>query len=142
MTTMVTETVRVTIDAALETVAADLSDPMTHPEWGTEFFSTPATRVADNEITVTVPRMGGEVTMKVVADPNAGIVDLYLAPVGAPFGPPIPVRVVPNADGADVLFTLARFPGLTDEQWAEGVASMQRELGNLKSRLEGMNERG
>jgi hypothetical protein len=135
---MTTETVRVTIDVPLETVVADLSDPMTHPEWGTEFFSTPATRVAENEITTTVPRMGGEVSMKVVADVAAGNVDLYLAPIGAPFGPPLPVRVVPNADGADVLFTLARFPGLTDEQWAEGVASMQRELGNLKARLEGV----
>ena len=46
------------------------------------------------------------------------------------------MRVVPNGDGCDVLFTLARFPGTPDEAWEEGLASMQRELENLKARHE------
>jgi hypothetical protein len=45
--------------------------------------------------------------------------------------------VIRNADGVDVLFTLARFPGQSDAEWEEGLASMARELTKLKARHEG-----
>lgn len=83
-----------------------------------------------------VPRMGGKVRMRIDADVASGHIDLYLAPTGSPYGPPLPVRVVPNADGVDVLFTLARFPGQSEAEWEEGLASMARELENLKARHE------
>lgn len=137
MATLVTETVRVTIDAPFEQVASDLADPTAHPEWATEFFAGPIKAIAEDEVVVTVPRMGGEVQMKVDADVASGRIDLYLAPPGAGYGPPLPVRVIPNGGGVDVLFTLARFPGQTDGQWEEGLASMARELQNLKTRHEG-----
>lgn len=136
MTTMITETVRITIDAPLEQVSADIADPTTQHEWATEFFAGPARSVGDGEVEVTVPRMGGDARMRVDADVGSGRIDLYLAPLGAPWGPPLPVRVVPNADGVDVLFTLARFPGQSDPEWKEGLASMARELENLKARHE------
>ena len=136
MSTMTTDTVRITIEAPLPTVVDDLADPLNHPEWATEFFIGPALPAEGDEVLVTVPRMGGEVHMRVDADVATGTIDMYLAPVGAPFGPPLPVRVVPNGTGADVLFTLARMPGMSDQQWADGLVSMQRELDNLKHRLE------
>lgn len=136
MTTMITETVRITIDAPFEQVATDLADPTTHPEWGTEFFSGPAQPVGEAEAEVMVPRMGGDARMKVEAVVASGHVDIYLAPKGQPYGPPLPVRLVPNADGVDVLFTLARFPGQSDEAWGEALASMARELDGLKARHE------
>lgn len=33
MSTMITETLRATIDAPFDEVASDLADPSTHPEW-------------------------------------------------------------------------------------------------------------
>jgi hypothetical protein len=137
MSTMITETLRVTIDAPFDEVASDLADPSTHPEWGTEFFSGPARPGDDGEVLVTVPRMGGEVRSKVEADVESGTIDLYFASPGEPFGPSLPVRVIRNADGVDVLFTLARFPGQSDAEWEEGLASMARELTKLKARHEG-----
>ena len=137
MTTMITETVRITIDAPFDQVVSDLADPVTHPEWGTEFFSGPAQHAGDGEVLATVPRMGGEIHMKVDADPAAGRIDLYLAPLEASFGPPLPIRVIPNADGVDVLFTLARFAGQSDNEWEQGLVSMTRELTKLKERHEG-----
>jgi hypothetical protein len=136
MTTMVTDTVRITIDAPFDKVTSDLADPATHPEWGTEFFEGAARPGDDGEVIATVPRMGGDVRAKVDADLAAGRIDLYLAPLDAPFGPPLPVRVIPNGDGVDVLFTLIRPPGQSDPEWEEGLASMQRELANLKTRHE------
>lgn len=137
MTTMITDTVRITIDAPFDQVTADLADPSTHPEWGTEFFSGSARPGNDGDLVVTVPRMGGDVRYRVDADPEAGRIDLYLAPEGTRFGPPLPIRVIPNGDGVDVLFTLARFPGQSEQDFQEGLASMERELENLKARHEG-----
>ncbi len=67
------------------------------------------------EFTAPVPMMGGEVRHKIDADITRGILDLYFSPQGAPYGPPSPVRLVPNGDGVDVLWTLARFPGVSDQ---------------------------
>ena len=117
MATLQTQTVTVTIDAPLVQVAADLADPTTHPSWATDFYA-------------------GPVRHRIDADISRGILDLYFAPPGAPYGPPIPVRLVPNGDGVDVLWTLARFPGVSDQAWQQGLAAMARELHALKRRHE------
>jgi hypothetical protein len=36
----------------------------------------------------------------------------------------------------DVLWTLARFPGVSDQAWQQGLAAMARELQALKRRHE------
>ncbi len=136
MTTLETATVTVTIDAPLETVSADIADPSSHLEWATEFFSGSAEDKGDGTWQMNVARMGGPVLMRIDGDTALGVIDMYLAPVGAPFGAPLPVRVIPNGGGSDVLFTLTRFPDQTDQEWNEGLRSMKRELGNLKTRHE------
>ena len=72
MSTMTTDTVRITIEAPLPTVVDDLADPLNHPEWATEFFIGPALPAEGDEVLVTVPRMGGEVHMRVDADVATG----------------------------------------------------------------------
>jgi hypothetical protein len=136
MATMHTHTLTVTIDAPLAQVAADLGDPTTHPEWATEFYAGPVRPTPGGEFVATVPMMGGQVRHKIDADIARGILDLYFAPPGAPYGPPLPVRLVPNGDGVDVLWTLARFPGVSDQAWQQGLAAMARELQALKRRHE------
>ena len=136
MTTLQTHTVTVTIDAPLAQVAADLADPTTHPSWATEFYAGPVRPAAGGDFTAPVPMMGGQVRHRIDADISRGILDLYFAPLGAPYGPPIPVRLVANGDGVDVLWILARFPGVSDQAWQQGLASMTRELQALKRRHE------
>ena len=136
MSTLETATISMTINAPPESVSADLADPSSHLEWATEFFSGTAEDQGDGTWQVTVPRMGGPVLLRIDGDTTQGVIDMYLAPLGAPFGAPLPVRVVPNGDGSDVLFTLARFPNQSDEEWVEGLRSMERELTNLKARHE------
>ena len=133
MTTLTTATVRITIDAPLEQVAADLADPSRQTSWATEFFAGPAQPADDGSWIVAVPRMGGDARLKVEADIPSGHIDMYLAPLGVPYGPPLPIRIVPNGDGCDVLFTLARFPDQDDHAWQSGLDSMQRELENLRA---------
>ena len=136
MTTLPIQTVTVTINAPYETVARDLADPKTHPEWGTEFFNGPVSPGENGEVVVYSPFMAADVRFRIDADVERGIIDLYLAPVDAPFVPPLPVRLLHNGDGVDVLWTLTRFPGTPEEGWLAGIASMERELQNLKSRHE------
>lgn len=135
----VTETavISVTIDASFAKVAADLADPYTHSEWATEFIAGPA--VAGSEegtVIVPIPAMGGSTKYRVAADVERGIFDLYLAPGDAPFGPPLPVRLVPNGDGVDVLWVLGRNPKMDDAAWGAAQTSMARELESLKARHE------
>jgi hypothetical protein len=136
MATLHTHTLTVTIDAPLVKVATDLADPTTHPSWATEFYAGPVRPAGGGEFVAPVPMMGGEVRHRIDADTARGIVDLYFAPPGAAYGPPIPVRLIPNGDGVDVLWTLARFPGLSDQAWQQGLAAMARELQALKHRHE------
>jgi len=136
MSTFETTTVTVTIDAPLETISADLADPSSHLSWATEFFSDSAVDKGDGTWLMNVPRMGGPASLRIDGDTTQGVIDMYLAPEGTPFGPPLPIRVIPNGDGSDVLFTLARFPGQSDQDWTEGLQSMKRELQNLKARHE------
>ena len=136
MATLETTTLSVTIDAPFERVVADLADPTSHPEWATEFFAGPARPVSTTEAEVDVPMMGGPARLRVDADRGRGVVDVALAPGGGDYGPPIPVRVVRNGDGVDVLWTLARTPGIPDAAWEQGVAAMRRELEALRARHE------
>ena len=47
-----------------------------------------------------------------------------------------PMRVVANGDGSEVLFTIFRRPGLSDEEFAEDASAVARDLGALKRLLE------
>jgi hypothetical protein len=80
--------------------------------------------------------MGGPVLARTDARPEHGMIDLFLAPEGAPFGDALPIRVIRNGSGVDVLWTLNRPEGLPSQAWAGGLASMERELDALRARLE------
>ncbi len=134
MATFETRTLTVTIDAPLQAVAEDLANPATHPAWATDFFASQATPLAGGEVRVDVPMMGGAARMMISADVDRGLIDIYIAPAEGPYGPPLPVRIIPNGDGVDVLWTLARLPGLPQRAWEAALASMEGELGRLRDR--------
>jgi hypothetical protein len=46
------------------------------------------------------------------------------------------LRIVPNQDGCEVMFTLLRLPGMTDEQFEADAAHVARDLDALKSLME------
>lgn len=47
-----------------------------------------------------------------------------------------PMRVVPNKDGGDVVFTLFRWEGMSDEDFARDGATIAGDLARLKEILE------
>lgn len=48
------------------------------------------------------------------------------------------VRVVPNGDGSEFVFTLFQRAGMSDEQFAADRQAVERDLKTLKGLLEGM----
>ena len=49
----------------------------------------------------------------------------------------VPMRVFPNGEGAEVLLTVFRLPGMSDEKFAEDTQWVRRDLEALKAILEG-----
>jgi hypothetical protein len=47
-----------------------------------------------------------------------------------------PMRVLTDGAGSEVVFTVRRRPGMTDEQWAADVAAVTADLATLKAVLE------
>jgi hypothetical protein len=46
------------------------------------------------------------------------------------------LRVVPNGEGCEVMFTLLRLPGMTDDQFAADAAHVAKDLHALKTLME------
>jgi uncharacterized membrane protein len=47
-----------------------------------------------------------------------------------------PMRVVPNDDGSELIFTVYQRPGMSDEMFAEDAKAVTRDLERLKALLE------
>ena len=47
-----------------------------------------------------------------------------------------PMRVFPNNDGSELVFTLYRRPDMSDQEFAEDAKSVEKDLANLKTLLE------
>ena len=125
MTTFTTKTIVATIDAPFDKVAPDLAEPFTYPKWGAEFFAGPVRQDSGGGLIVRVPAKGGYVQYHVKTDFEHGIFDVFIAPLDGHFGPPLPVRLLRNGGGVDVLWTLIRFPGMPNESWEQGIATAQ-----------------
>lgn len=48
-----------------------------------------------------------------------------------------PMRVVPNGDGSEFIFTLLRQPGMSDDQFGDDAKAVANDLRTLKELLEG-----
>jgi len=47
-----------------------------------------------------------------------------------------PMRVIPDGDGAELVFTLRRLPGTSDDDFANDAAAIAHDLARLKELLE------
>jgi hypothetical protein len=77
--------------------------------------------------------------MRVVFAPanDFGVVDHVVTPLTGE-GPAVdvPLRVVPNGTGSEVMLTVFRQPGMSDAQYAADTALVHADLERLKDALE------
>jgi len=123
--------ISVPIDRPADVVYAFASDPEHLPLWAAGLGAA-IRRVGDDWI-VETPE--GAATVK-FAEPNAyGILDHV---VTLPSGVTVsnPMRIIPNGDGSECVFTLLRRPGMPAEEFLRDAALVERDLLTLKALLE------
>ncbi|MET0467874.1 MAG: SRPBCC family protein [Aeromicrobium sp.] len=121
-----------TIARSAADVYAYVSDPRTLPAWASGLSTTiehvDGEWVAESDL--------GRVTVAFVPENPYGVLDHV---VTLPDGTEVtnPLRVVPNGDGCDVVFSLFQLPGSDLDAFEADAAAVVRDLARLKALLEG-----
>lgn len=123
--------VSVSIERPPKEVFQYVSNPENLPKWATAFCRS--VRKAGDEWIVETP--DGPMTIKFVGPNGLGVLDHYVSP--AP-GVEVfnPMRVVPNGDGSEVMFTLFQPTDVSEERFAKDAAMVEHDLSTLKKVLE------
>ena len=123
MKTLRSDSQSVAIDVAPSEAFAFLADPANLPRWAVGF----ARAVRQEGEQWVVETAAGDVPVTVVADAEQGTIDfaMTVAPdtVAIAYS-----RVLPNAAGAEYVFTQFQSPGMPDEVFANQRAALTEEL--------------
>jgi hypothetical protein len=130
LTTQAT-TISVTIERPADEVYEFVRDATTFPQYTTLFKAVrpagPDEWIADTD--------QGEMPLRFAPQNSFRVLDHHVQ-----LRPDVEVlnhmRVLPNADGAEVLFTVFQRPGMSDAEFAEDWQAVQTDLQKLKSVLE------
>jgi hypothetical protein len=107
------------------------SDPVNLPRWATAFCKS----VSQSEGNWIAHTSLGPIKIRFVDRNDLGVLDHYaVLPSGVEVY--VPMRVIPNRIGSEVIFTLLRSPDMTDEKFAEDGRMVEQDLQTLKSVLE------
>jgi len=120
------------IHRSADVVYAYVTDPTKLSCWAAGLAASPLRRedgewVADSAL--------GRVVVAFVAPNDMGVAD---HDVTLPSGETItnPMRVVPNGDGCDVVFSVRRRPEMSDADFAADAGAVSRDLAVLRSIME------
>lgn len=123
------------ISVSIECHAAEVyefaSNPENLPQWAGGLSG--AIKKVDDEWIAEAPM--GTVKVNFVEKNKFGILDHDVTlSSGAKFYNPM--RVFPNNHGSEVIFTLYRQAGMSDQKFADDAGSVERDLNKLKTLLE------
>ncbi|WEX76058.1 SRPBCC family protein [Sinorhizobium numidicum] len=131
MTTMIARIIHTSIARDWREVYAFMADHEKMPLWASG-LSSGLTRDGDEWI---APGPLGTARVRFAPDNEFGVID-HLVTLDNGLEVHNALRVVPNGDGAEVMFTLLRQPNMSDEQFAADAAWVEKDLATLKSILE------
>ena len=124
-------TLSVSIQCDAHTVYEFVANPKNLPRWAKTFCRS-VTRSKGAWI-IDTPR--GAMTIRLAKKNASGILDHYLSPSpGVEVF--VPMRVVPNSQGSEVIFTLFQPPEMSDGQYANDIGLVQQDLSSLKQVME------
>ncbi len=124
-------TLSVSIACPPAAVAAFVADPRNLPQWAGGFCKS-VRQDGDRWLLETGE---GEVGLKFTGPTGHGILD-HLITLGPDLQVFVPMRVVPNEQGSEVLFTLFRGPAMTEERLSRDMALVSADLQMLKGVME------
>ena len=129
--TLTSKTLTVSIERPPGEVYAFVTDVRNLPRWATSFV-TSVRQTAEGWIAETVE---GAMGFEYVPRNDFGVLDHVVRPApGVEIH--VPMRVVPNGGGSEIIFTLVQFPGMPPEKFARDIDMVQRDLATLKRVLE------
>jgi hypothetical protein len=129
---MNSRTITCSINRPLSSVCEFASNPQNLPQWIRSFCLS----VKQCEGTWLMETATGWMEIQFVPANEYGVLDHV---VKLPDGQSIQnsMRVVPNGDGSEIMFTLFQLPEMTDEQFAKDARMVESDLLTLKDVLEG-----
>jgi hypothetical protein len=122
----------ITIDAPTGSVFTYLDDANNLPSWAPAF----ATTVQPDGDGWIVGQGDVRLGLRIVSDADSGTVDLRVTPPNGRESA-VYMRVLPNGDGAELLFTLFFSDSRTDEELARQSAEVEAELVRVRAACEG-----
>ena len=129
--TVESRTITVRIDRSFDTVSEFLGNPTNWNQWalglGKNIRRSPDGWIADS---------GGDIArVSFTARNKFGVVDhTVIRPSGQRVY--VPMRLIANGSGCELLFTLFREPKMSDTQFDSDAGFVQRDLNKLKSLME------
>ncbi|WP_425617752.1 SRPBCC family protein [Anatilimnocola sp. NA78] len=132
MLTHPVRTISVSIDCSPERVYAFASDPRNFPQWTSSFVKS--VRQAAGEWILSTTE--GEVKIRFAPTNAFGILD-HVVTVAPGVEVQVPLRVVANGSGSEIIFTLFHLPSMSAAKFAEDARMVERDLLSLKRLLEG-----
>ena len=129
---MKSRTLSVSITASADAVYAFTSEPLNMPKWAAGLGRS----ISKIDGRWVVESDNGPLMVEFAPRNSFGVLDHT---VTLPSGQKvyIPIRVIANGEGAEVLFTLFQTPGMSDQQFEKDARLVQKDLATLKVMIEG-----
>lgn len=131
MTTFQAKHISISINKPAELVYSFVLNAENLPKWATGLSSS--IKKSGDEWIADSPM--GKVKVRFAAQNDFGILDHE---VTLPSGEKVlnPMRVFPNNNGSELVFTVFRLPGMTDDQYKKDTSMVANDLAALKEILE------
>jgi len=101
------------------------------PRWASNTF--PSIKEVNGEWVVDTSQ--GQNKVMLAERNNFGILDHYVK-LTSGVEVYVPMRVVKNGDGSEVMLTVFQTPEMTDERYAEDIRTVEKDLNHLKTIIE------
>jgi len=124
-------TLSVSINCPADRVYAFVSNPENLPGWAAGLCKS----VRKSDAGWIVETTQGPMNLRFAERNDLGVLDHYVSPAPG-VEVYVPMRVLPNGSGSELLFTLFQLPGMSDGKFAEDAGLVTRDLETLKAMLE------
>ena len=131
--TRLSQTLSVSVNRSADEVYAYMANIQHLADWAAGLCVSVVKNTGPNTWLIKTPT--GEATVRFAEQNKFRIVDHYVKQGQDP-EVYIPIRVIENEQGCEVIFTLFRLPAMTDERFEKDKQAVQQDLNTLKKLIE------
>jgi carbon monoxide dehydrogenase subunit G len=129
--TFPSRTLSISIDRPPDKVYDFILNPENLPKWAAGLCKS--VRKANADWIAETPQ--GPMKIRFAEKNDFRVLDHYVNPAPG-VEVYVPMRVLPNGSGSEVIFTIVRSPDMSDDKFAEDIGLVERDLRTLKNVLE------